>query len=526
MIDSEKDPEVLKVLLEISQALHRSVCLDDLLHYIVLKTKVLMDSEYVSIILHDPRTDELYFRSFDDLSEENSERLHEIRLPADAGIAGSVFKSGNPELVLDACSEPRHYKGVDDSTGYRTQSLIATPLLTNGKIIGVVEACNKIEGSFDQRDLDFLTMISNTVAMALENARIHEELETAYRELQSINAAKDNLIDTTTQENARLRREVEGRYSFESIKGNSPQIIELFRLCEKAINSDITVLIEGETGTGKELIARCLHNNGPRQKRSFVTQNCRGIPETLLASELFGYKRGAFTGAVRDKKGLFEIADGGTIFLDEVADMPAAMQVAVLRVLQEGEIRPLGGNEVKRVDVRVISATNRSLETDVKNGIFREDLYYRLNVFTVTLPALRERAGDVPILAHHFLTKFNKKAGKSIRGFDRPAVECLCAYPFPGNVRELENEIERAVTLAEEGRYIGVQHLSERVRSQSTQASCALELNGTLKETVERLEKTILSQMMETHGGNKAQVARELGLSRFGLTKKLKRYDM
>jgi transcriptional regulator with PAS, ATPase and Fis domain len=362
--------------------------------------------------------------------------------------------------------------------------------------------------------------------MALENARIHAELAKAYEELQIIDKAKDHIIERTQEENVRLRQEVEGRYDFAQIIGNSPRMLELFRLCERVISTDISVLVEGETGTGKELVARCIHYNGPRKGKPFVSQNCGGIPETLLASELFGHKRGAFTGAIADKKGLFETAHGGTIFLDEVAEMPQSMQVSLLRVLQEGEIKPLGADQCKRVDVRVISATNRNLEDDVKQGRFREDLYYRINVFAIKIPPLRDRVGDIPILAQHFIKKFNKKNHQAVRGVSRAAAQCLATYPFPGNVRELENEIERSMAMAEDGGFIEVSNLSEKIRSKSAIGVCELKESGTLKDMVEALEKVLLVQTLETYNGNKSRVARHLGLSRLGLSKKLKRYGM
>jgi Nif-specific regulatory protein len=525
-IEQNLNTEELKALLEITQSLHRSMNIDELLPYIISRSKELMDAETVAVLLYDPSKDEFFFRFTEGNPEESAFKLKEIRFPSHEGIAGSVFKSGAPELIPDVRSDPRHYKLVDDETRFKTKSMAAVPLETRGKVIGVMEACNKRRGVFNERDVKLLMTIAGTVAMALDNARVHLELQRAYEELQLIDREKDSLLERTNEENARLRREVESRYRFDQIKGNSPQILELFRLCEKVINSDVTVLIEGETGTGKELVARCLHYNGPRKGRPFVTQNCGGVPESLLASELFGYKRGAFTGAVSDKKGLFEVAHGGTVFLDEVAEMSPAMQVSLLRVLQEGEVKPLGSSEIKRVSVRVISATNRNLEEYVNKGAFREDLYYRLSVFTVRVPPLREREGDISILTDHFIRKYDRKLNKSIKGLSRQAQICLCAYPFPGNIRELENEIERAVVLAEDGRYIDVSHLSEKILRKSSPTDCEIKAEGKLKSIIESLEKRVLSQKIEEHRGNKTRIAKELGLSRFGLMKKMKRYGL
>lgn len=514
----------LGILLEICQALHQTINLDDLLTHIASKTKRMVGAETVAVILHDPSRNELFFRMTEGNPQDSAKRLAEIRFPTEQGIAGSVFRSGKPEVVLDVSGDPRHFKGVDKKTSFKTDSMVAVPLRTGERIIGVLEACNKINGVFNAKDLDLLVAVSGPIAMALDNARIHSALEKAYQELQLLDKAKDDLIEHTRQENARLRQEVEGRYRFDAIRGNSPQMLEVFRFCEKIMDSDITVLIEGETGTGKELIARCLHYNGPRKHKPFVTQNCGGIPESLLSSELFGHKRGAFTGAISDKKGLFEIANGGTVFLDEVAEMSPTMQVNLLRVLQEGEIKPLGSNEVKKVDVRILSATNRSLEDDVQKGLFRQDLFYRLSVVTIHLPPLREREGDIPILAEYFLKKFNRKMNKSVRGLSKRAEDYLCSYYFPGNIRELENEIERAVVLAEDGKCIQTSHLSEKITKRLPSPGNDLRTHGKLKDMVQDLEKTVLTHMIEEHAGNKSKIAKQLGLSRFGLQKKMKRY--
>ncbi|MHC1744739.1 MAG: sigma 54-interacting transcriptional regulator [Syntrophobacteraceae bacterium] len=517
----------LRDLLEISDALHGTVELDAMLGTIISKAKELMQSETVAVILHDPLKDELFFRSTEGNPEEGARRLKEIRFPADTGIAGRVFRSGKAALVPDIAKDPEHFKAVDKQTQFQTSSLVAVPLVARGRPVGVIEACNKTVGTFCEKDLGLLFLISRTVSMAIDNVRTREELQRAYEELKLAGQMKDGWIEDARQENDWLWREVGGLHRFQAIRGNSAEMMEIFRLCDKAINSDITVLIRGETGTGKELVARCLHYNGPRKNGRFVTQNCGGLPESLLSSELFGHKRGAFTGAVMDKKGLFEVAHGGTIFLDEVGEMPAAMQVSLLRVLQEGEIRPLGSTEVRKVNVRVISATSRDLEKDVKNGLFREDLFYRLSVFPVILPALRLREGDIPILANHFVQKFNQITGRKVIGLSDEALSCLNLYPFPGNVRELENEIERAMVLVDDNSRIQYWHLSERISgSMMTGTERVKDKAPDLKTILDRLERGILVRTMEELGGNKTRAAQKLGLSRFGLIKKLKRHGL
>jgi transcriptional regulator with PAS, ATPase and Fis domain len=287
-------------------------------------------------------------------------------------------------------------------------------------------------------------------------------------------------------------------------------------LARKVLDGETTVLLLGETGTGKELFARLIHDNGPRQARPFVAQNCGALPESLLESELFGHARGAFTGATAERKGLFEEADGGTIFLDEVGEMSPAVQLRLLRVLQEGEVRRVGASGVRRVDCRVIAATNADLEAEVRAGRFRKDLYYRLNVFPIELPALRERVEDIPALAEHFLRRYRERARRAVPGLSAEAMRCLCAYPFPGNVRELENEIERALTLAEDGRPIGPEHLSERLRQAAPAPA------PTLNEAIEQLKRRMIEDALR-ECGSKTRAAERLGLTRQSLQQMLRR---
>ena len=518
--------EMLSFLLKVSGSLYQYLNIDELILHIIGLIKEMMAVEAASVILYDEKTDEFVFRWVEDERLSADTKLSASRFPSSEGIAGSVFAGGNPEIIPDVGRDRRHFKQIDIQTGCETRSMIAVPLKKKEKKIGVVQVLNKKEGDFDEKDLALLTSIAPIMAMALDNAMMVAELKESYHELQVTDKLKDTLIQQTRDENLRLRQAIESRHRFDQIVGVSDAMLAVFKLCEKVMNTDITVLIEGETGTGKELFARCIHFNSPRKDKPFVSQNCGGIPDTLLASELFGHKRGAFTGAYADKKGLFETAHGGTVFLDEVSEMSTAMQASLLRVLQEGEIKPLGADLTKKVDVRVISATNRVLEAAVSEGNFREDLLYRLNVFTIKLPSLRQRAGDIPMLARHFIQKYNKKHKRNISGVSREALRCLEAYPFAGNVRELENEMERAVAMADDGGRIESAHLSAKITRDPQAAVKRAETRGTLKEKVENLEKSLLKQMIEEHKGNKTQIAKALGMSRYGLTKKMQRYGL
>ncbi len=351
--------------------------------------------------------------------------------------------------------------------------------------------------------------------LAQRNAGLASQLAEANEKLRS--------------ENLYLRREVQGRYSFDQIIGASPAMNRIFDVMEKVAQTDATVLLTGETGTGKDLVARAIHYGGARRNARFLAQNCAALPETLLESELFGHKRGAFTGAHQDKKGLFEVADGGTIFLDEIGETKPGMQVRLLRVLQDGEIRALGSSDTRKVDVRIVAATNRDLRREVAEGRFREDLYYRLRVVEIHLPPLRERRSDIPTLAHLFLDRSNKKMGRTLRGFTNAAMDRLVAHDWSGNVRELENEIERVVALSGDAETVGTEMLSEHLRGalpepapvMAGDAPRAQDLNTAVDALKRRM---ILDAIAET--GSKSRASEKLGIPRQSLQKMMKRLGL
>jgi two-component system response regulator HupR/HoxA len=317
------------------------------------------------------------------------------------------------------------------------------------------------------------------------------------------------------RENIYLKQNIQEKYDFKSIIGHSPKILDVFKLASKVINTPTTVLLLGETGTGKELLARAIH----------IAQNCGALPDSLLESELFGHVRGAFTGAISNRKGIFELADKGTVFLDEVADTSPALQLRLLRILQEGEFKPVGGTKTITVDVRIIAATNKNLEEEVSSGRFREDLYYRLNVFPIQLPPLRERLEDIPDLVYHFMQKYIKKINKNVTGIDTEALKLLEKAGYPGNIRELENEVERFLTLADENSSITKELLSPRFHSVPTDDKSP-STNNSLKEQVEHLEKDLIIHALQETKGNILRAAEKLKLSRAGLHKKLSRYKI
>ena len=335
-------------------------------------------------------------------------------------------------------------------------------------------------------------------------------------------------------ENVYLRQELREKYGFHNVVGKSKKMQEIYRIIAKVAPTDSTVLINGQSGTGKELIARAIHFNSARRDKQFVTVDCAVLSENLLESELFGHVRGSFTGAVTTKPGLFEVADGGTVFLDEISNISLAIQAKLLRVLQEREFTPVGGTKAKKVDIRLIAATNRDLEKMIKEGTFREDLYYRLNIVPICLPLLRERHEDIPALSVHFLKKYSEEMGKAIKGFTPEAMEKLMKYPWPGTVRELENAIERTVVMMDE-EIVRVEHLilpsqeeSEEMENPVPVTSEELkEIKKQLREkAVEDIEKAFVIKALERNQWNVTKTAEEVGMLRPNFQALMRKYSL
>ena len=508
----DHSPGRLALLYEIGRSFAELIELDDLIPFVIAKTKEALNAEGSAILLFDDHTQELYFPYSSDVAPEVEQRFSWIRFPADRGIAGWVLQHGTPQLVPDVSKDERWYGQVDKQSGMETVSLLCVPLRTRRAKLGVIELRNKTDGAFTQADLDFLNALAGSIAIAIENARLYRHLK------QSEAKLRDEVLV--------LSREMASLSRFGDIIGTSPVMESVFRLMDSAIAAPVTVLLQGETGTGKELIARAIHYNGPRKERPFVTVNCGALPENLLESELFGHKRGAFTGAVADRKGFFEVADGGSIFLDEVGEMTPAMQVKVLRVLEDGEILRVGESELRWVDVRIISATNRNLEEETKQGKFREDLFYRLSVFPIRVPPLRSRKEDIPLLIAHVLQQTAAKFGKPIPGVSPMALNAILDYPWPGNVRELENEIERAVAVAVSGEAVQFEHLSEKLTARRPLRTVPGTPAMSLRRARERFEQDYLTEVLREHHGNVSGTAKALGISHVMLGRKIKAYGL
>lgn len=430
----------------------------------------------------------------------------EDAVPVTRSVFRKVIRERAAVLAADAPSEAFSSESL---LGASIRSTIGVPLWKGDDILGVLQVDNRDAPSmFDSSDLDALGVLAATASLAVANARLIRRLTLAEEQLQ--------------KENSYLKGRERSRPGRVEIVGESKAIKAMLAQLDKVVDTRVTVLIEGETGTGKELVASRIHDKSRRADKLFVAQNCAALPENLLESELFGHKKGAFTGATDEKRGLFDVADGGTLFLDEVSEMPLSLQAKLLRVLQEGEIRPVGATHTRVVDVRIVAACNRNLEKEVEAGRFREDLYYRLKVFPLRVPPLRERREDVPLLAGCFLERYTREIGKPVQGFAQGAMELLMSYEWPGNVRELENEVQRLVIQADVESFIGPELLSPRVRRVESIVEKAGAQKGTLKQMVEQVEKFFLLEALRDHDGNKTSAAKTLGITREGLHKKLR----
>jgi transcriptional regulator with GAF, ATPase, and Fis domain len=446
-----------------------------------------------------------------------------------ASIVERVRKTGEPVVTANAVEDAR-FQDTLSINAIRARSVMCLPFRQRGKILGAAYLDNRLQmGVFGEAEKDTLMSLVDLAAAAIERARLYEENERHLAEVEELNRQLSRRVETQGRElvevKERLRSVGEPEGTYPQIVGSSKTMRQVLRLLDKVVRTEEPVLIAGESGTGKELIARAVHANGPRARQAFLSENCAALTDTLLESELFGHVKGAFTGADRDKKGLFELADRGTLFLDEVGDMSPDMQKKLLRALQEGEVRPVGGKDVLNVDVRIVSASNKKLERLVRAREFREDLFYRLRVLTVDLPPLRDRKEDIPALINHFL-KLHSKPGRPPKTLGEDVLDLLEAYDWPGNVRELENEVKRMVALGED--VIKTDILSEHVR-RGARGLLDFDDDGPVQnliELVEQVERREIEKALRVSKNNKTRAADLLGISRFTLQRKLDKYGM
>src|SRR5579884_1478785 len=531
----------LRLLYDLGCAITSRIELDELLPFVIGKCREALSAGGAAVLLLDRETNEFYFPYVAESDSETARRLSGHRFSASLGFAGLALRTGKSLKIDHVQNDPRHYTGTDKATGLATRNLIAVPLNSLQGPIGVIEVVNRLDGqAFSEDDVHFLEALSGSIAIALDNARLYAEARQAEARLR-------------TQVGA-LRRDLVVQLHFGVMIGAGPAMAAVVRLMETAAGCSITVLVEGETGTGKELVARGIHRASARADGPFLAMNCAAMPEALMESELFGHRRGAFTGAIRDQPGLFRAASGGTVFLDEVGEMPPLMQAKLLRVLEQGEVVPLGENSPTKVDVRIVSATNRQLSAEVKEGKFRSDLFYRLAVFPIKLPPLRERREDIPALVQRFVKRAAERQDKTVTGFDESALRILVTYDWPGNIRELQNEVERAVAIARETTLLGVQHISSSIReavnsSGKTQPSRLSDSRApvgdsyggvsiaiselvppkyaeTFREARAAFEARFIADSLTRCHGNVSRAARLMGLSRVQLQRKLKEYGL
>jgi formate hydrogenlyase transcriptional activator len=494
-----------QALLAVAEAIISNRDLQALFHDLANRLRQVVQFDYLILVLHDAATNTMR-RHILETCDPAPPLDAPTALPVDDGPAGIVWRTQKPMTITDLAADPR-WPRLREHVGGRFNSLCDLPLTTARRRLGALAFGSKQTGAYDTADIDFLQRVANQVAVAVENALAFDEIE--------------QLKEKLNQERVYLEEEIRTDNNFEEIVGESTALRRVLKDVETVAPTDSTVLICGETGTGKELIARALHQLSPRRERTFVKLNCAAIPTGLLESELFGHEKGAFTGAISQKVGRFELAHQGTLFLDEVGDIPPELQPKLLRVLQEQQFERLGSPRTIQVNVRVVSATNRDLAKMVADGEFRSDLFYRLNVFPVVLPPLRDRPDDIPRLVRHFAQKFARRMGKGIETIPADTMKALAQYTWPGNIREMENLIERAVILSTGSTLtINVAELRPAVAADNNAG------DGSVAITLDDAERQhILRALRDSHwvlGGPKGAAAR-LAMKRTTLQSKMKK---
>jgi Nif-specific regulatory protein len=495
----------LSLLFEIGQILESNADLRDVVGP-VLKSI----SKYTGIVrgvitLLNRKTGEISTEEAVGLSSHQQRRG---RYKVGEGITGKVVQSGQPAVIPRISDEPlfldktRARKNID----WEDISFLCVPIKIGNEVIGTLSVDKLFS---DEESLkDDVRLFSVIASMISQAVKIRQQAQ----------EEREKLLE----ENIRLQEELKHRYHPTNIIGNSNKMQEVYDLIRQVADSDTTVLLRGESGTGKELVAHAIHYASARSHKPFIRVNCAALPETIIESELFGHEKGAFTGALHERKGRFELAHGGTLFLDEIGDLSMMTQIKLLRVLQEREFERVGGVETIKTDVRIIAATNRNLEELIAENRYREDLYYRLNVFPIHIPPLRERKTDILLLADHFIEKYSRADGRNIRRISTPAIDMLMAYHWPGNVRELENCIQRAVVMSNDDVIHG-HHLPPTL--QTAEAS-GTTISGTLDESLESVERELLNEALKSSRGNMAKAARLLGITERRMGLRVQKYGI
>jgi Nif-specific regulatory protein len=475
----------LSSLLHVSQALSGTLDLRPALHDIFDTLARHHEAVGSIVVIGDRESKELHVEAVEGFHKGGAPGRYAVG----DGVIGKVAESGRQVVIPRVSLEPAVMQQLGfKATASDDRSLVCVPITIDRRPVGALAIGLKYDaGRNFERTTKFFGVVASMMGQAVK--------------VQRLVAAEHKRLVT---ENTRLKQELREGYDFSTIIGNSGSLQRVYEAVAQVARTNTTVLIRGESGTGKELIAQAIHYNSLRAKKPFVKVSCAALPDTLIESELFGYEKGAFTGAQDRKKGRFELAQGGTLFLDEIGDIGLPTQIKLLRVLQEREFERLGGTEVVKVNVRLVAATNKDMEQAITQGTFREDLFYRLNVFAIYIPPLRERKPDVLLLADHFLQRFSSEHGKDIRRIATPAIDMLTAYHWPGNVRELQNVLERAVLVCD-GQVVHAHHLPPTL--QTAEASGTV-MNVSLKDAVDSFERDLLQDALKSARGNRAKAAR------------------
>jgi len=483
-------PDSLTALARASAAINSTLNLETVLNQIARSAAAVMRAEASCVLTLEKRRNKLIFAA---AVGDQALRLVGKEFDANLGIAGHVARTGQSENIANVADNPDFFRGIDEQFRFHTRGLMAAPMVFKDEVIGVVEVLNrKEEQTFPESERPLLELFANLAAFGAKNAITHQDLA------KQRNAFRDSVLAGM------------------DIVGRSKGLLDTIKLADRVAPTHATVLLTGETGTGKEVLAKYIHNASARADKAFIAVNCAALPETLLESELFGHEKGAFTGAVAQRAGRFELADDGTLFLDEIGDISASIQLKLLRVLQEKAFTRVGGSQTKYSDVRIIAATNRDLKKAIKEGHFRDDLFYRLNVFPVNVPPLRQRRSDISDLAAHFCRSAAINLGMPQRTLSPDTLEMLGRYDWPGNIRELANVIERAVLLCD-GPVIFPNQLPPEISAPASGAKPPV-------ATLPGHERDMIVRALEENYWNQSKTARSLGISRDNLRYRIKKY--
>ncbi len=500
-----REVQELSLLFEVSQALNSSNDMHEVIGHVLKVMAERMGMLRGTLTILNRKSGEILIEHAYGLSQKEQMRG---KYKLGEGVTGRVVQSGKPMIVPKVSEEPQFLDRTKARENLKKNdiSFICVPIKIGKEVLGALSADRLFAVNISlQEDVRLLTIIASLIA---RSAKLHQETLEREQQLQ--------------ETNIRLQNQLQETFHPSNIIGNSGAMREVFRLISLVLKTDTTVFIRGESGVGKELVAAAVHYNSTRARQPFVRVSCAALPESLIESELFGHEKGSFTGAIQQRQGRFELAHGGTIFLDEVGDLPMNTQIKLLRVLQEKEFERVGGTKPIKVDVRLIAATNREMENMIKEGTFRSDLYYRLNVFPVYVPPLREHTTDIILLADHFIEKYGKKMNKNVKRLATSAIDTLMSYHWPGNVRELENVIERAVLLADEG-VIHAHHLPPSLQTAETSNT---PVSGMLHSTLERMEKDLITDALKSAQGNCAKAAHYLGITERILGLRINKYNL